>query len=144
MKKKITKTHVILSDDEKFDFILFGIICDKKDYRLGNEINKKLEINLSRQEEYTVFNSKRMEDKSFSFFEFITEDEDRFNLICNKSPKGYLLPEANSIDYLFCVRLIRFQLEETEILNALKEIPIVRGAYKLDVKELKSKDNLVF
>ncbi len=42
------------------------------------------------------------------------------------------------------IRPGRMRVEETEILNALKEISIVLAAYKLDVHKLKSKDNLIF
>jgi hypothetical protein len=144
LKNRITKIQIALTDDEKFDFLLFGIICDKKDYRLCMEINKKMDLNLSKQAEYTVFNSKRMEDKAFSFYEYLTEDEDRFNLLSNKSPKGNLMPELNQIDFFFMSRLIRMPLDENKILNMLKEIPIVLGVYILETKELKSRENLVF
>ena len=144
MKTCITKNYISLTDKQKFDFILIGIICEKKDYRISMELNKKLEINLSKEDEYSVFNSKRMEDKTFSFYEYTTEDDDRFNLISNKSQKGFLLPELNQIDYLFVVRLLRMTLEENDILNAIKEIPIILGAYKLDATQLKSGENLVF
>jgi transcription initiation factor IIF auxiliary subunit len=144
LKSRITKNYISLTDEQKFDFILIGILCEKKDYRISMELNKKLEINLSKEDEYTVFNSKRMEDKSFSFYEYTTEEDDRFNLISNKSQKGFLLPELNQIDYLFVVRLSRMALEENEIINAIKEIPIVLGAYKLEASQLKSGENLVF
>ena len=144
MKTRITKNYISLTDKQKFDFILIGIICEKKDYRISMELNKKLEINLSKEDEYSVFNSKRMEDKTFSFYEYTTEDDDRFNLISNKSQKGFLLPELNQIDFLFVVRLLRMTLEENDILNAIKEIPIILGAYKLDATQLKSGENLVF
>ena len=99
---------------------------------------------MSKQESYTVFNNKRMEDQFFSFYEYVYEEEDRFNLISNKSLKGYLLPEQNQIDYLFLLRLTRLRLDEQEILTSLKEIPIILGAYKLEISKLKSRENLVF
>ena len=70
MAKKILR----ISDEDKFDFSLIGIICHHRDYRLCRELNNKLEINLSKKDEYTVFNNKRMEDQFFSFYEFINEE----------------------------------------------------------------------
>ncbi len=138
--KKILK----ISEEDKFDFLLIGIVCHHRDYRLCMSINKKLELGMSKQESYTVFNNKRMEDQFFSFYEYVYEEEDRFNLISNKSLKGYLLPEQNQIDYLFLLRLTRLRLDEQEILTSLKEIPIILGAYKLETSKLKSRENLVF
>ena len=140
MAKKILK----LSEEVKFDFALLGIICHHRDYRLCMSLNNKLEINLSKQDEYVIFNNKRMEDQSFSFYEYVNEEEDRYNLISNKSLKGFLLPEQNQMDYLFLIRYVRMEIDETEILIKLKQIPIILGAYKLDTSKLKSRENLVF
>lgn len=140
MAKKILK----ISEEVKFDFALLGIICHHRDYRLCMSLNNKLEINLSKQDEYVIFNNKRMEDQSFSFYEYVNEEEDRYNLISNKSLKGFLLPEQNQMDYLFLIRYVRMEIDETEILIKLKQIPIILGAYKLDTSKLKSRENLVF
>jgi hypothetical protein len=144
MKQKITRSYISLSDEQKFDFLMFGILCDKRDYRLCMEINKKFEISLSKMDDLSVFNNKRMEDMSFSFYEYYSDEDDRFNLIGNKSARGFLLPELKQIDYLFVVRLERMPLNENAILADLKEISIVLGAYKQDIMELKSRENLVF
>jgi hypothetical protein len=140
MAKKILR----ISDEDKFDFSLIGIICHHRDYRLSMALNKKLELDLCKQEEYTVFNNKRMEDQAFSFYEYINEEDDRFNLISNKSLKGFLLPEQNQIDFLFILRMIRVQYDLNEIIQSMKEIPIILGAYVLDTVRLKSRENLVF
>ena len=50
----MAKKFIKLTDDAKFDFVLIGIVCNHRDYRLGMAINKKLDINLSKQDEYTV------------------------------------------------------------------------------------------
>ena len=121
MAKKILK----ISEEVKFDFALLGIICHHRDYRLCMSLNNKLEINLSKQEEYVVFNNKRMEDQSFSFYEYVNEEDDRYNLISNKCLKGFLLPEQNQIDYLFLIRCVRMKVDATEILKQLKQIPSI-------------------
>jgi hypothetical protein len=138
--KKILK----ISEEDKFDFTLIGIICHHRDYRLCRELNNKLEINLSKKEEYVVFNNKRMEDQFFSFYEFINEEDDQYNLIANKSQKGFLIPEQNQIDFLFLLRYMRGPVDDIELIIQLKEIPIVLGAYKLETSKLKSRENLVF
>lgn len=140
MAKNILK----ISEEDKFDFALIGIICHHRDYRICMSLNNKMEINLSKQDEYVVFNNKRMEDQTFSFYEYVNEEEDRYNLISNKSLKGFLLPEQNQIDYLFLIRYVRMEVDVTEILKQLKQIPIILGAYKLDTSKLKSRENLVF
>ncbi len=140
MAKKILK----ISEEDKFDFTLIGIICHHRDYRLCMALNKKLEINLSKEEEYTVFNNKRMEDQFFSFYEYVNEEGDQYNLISNKSQKGYLIPEQNQIDFLFLLRYMRGPVDDAELIAQLKEIPVILGAYRLETGKLKSRENLVF
>lgn len=123
---------------------MIGIVTTHRDYRLCMELNKKLEINLSRQEDYAVFNNKRMEDHFFSFYEFTNEEDDRYNVISNKSQKGFLIPEQNQIDFLLLIRMTPMRIDEQELIDSLKEIEIILGAYRLDAAKLKSRENLVF
>ena len=140
----MAKKFIRLSEEDKFDFIVVGIVCHLRDYRLSMALNKKLGINLSKQDEYTVFNNKRMEDQFFSFYEYLNEEEDRYNLICNKSQKGFLLPEQNQVDFLFLVSTTRMRPDESVLVATIKEIPIVLAAFKFDALKLKSRENLVF
>lgn len=85
-----------------------------------------------------------MEDHAFSFYEFTNEEGDRYNLISNRCPKGVLLPEQKALDYLFLIRPDKTRIDESELLQKLKNIRILLGVYKLEVLKLKSKDNLLF
>src|SRR5690606_10987428 len=125
------KTVLRLSDEAKYDFILTGIVSQKKDYRLCREINLKLDLELAKQEDYSVFNNKRMEDQAFSFYQYINEEEDQFNLISNRNATSLLLPEQKQIDYLFFVKLNSIRLTEEQIIASLKEIPLILGVYSL-------------
>jgi hypothetical protein len=140
VSKKILK----ISEEDKFDFLMIGIVCMHRDYRICMELNKSLNIKLSRQDDYMVFNNKRMEDQYFSFYEYISEEEDRYNVIVNKGNRGYLLPEQYQLDYLLLIRMNPWRIEEQEFIDILKGIPIILGAYKLEAVKLKSRENLVF
>jgi hypothetical protein len=140
----VSKKILRISEEDKFDFLMIGIVCMHRDYRLCMELNKNLNINLSRQDDYTVFNNRRMEDHAFSFYEFISDEDDRYNVISNKSQKGYLIPEQYQLDYLFLIRMYPMRIEASELIETLKKIPIILGAYRLDTAKLKSRENLVF
>lgn len=140
----MAKSVLKLEEDIKFDFLLFGIACQFKDYRLTNEINQKLSIKLTRRDDFDIFNNKRMEEQGFAFFQFDSVEEDQYCLVSNRSPKGLLVPEQKQIDYFLMIRPGKMRIDENEILIAIKEIPIILAAYKLDIMKLKSKGNLVF
>ncbi len=140
----MAKTVLKISNEEEYDFILIGIVCQHRDYRLCHELNTKLNINMIKKEDYTVFNNKRMEDHAFSFYEYINEDGDRYNLISNRCSKGALLPEQKDLDYLFLIKTEKTRLDESELFFSIKKTLIVLGIYRLQVLKLKSKDNLLF
>jgi hypothetical protein len=140
----MAKTVIKFTNEDDYDFILIGLACQHRDYRLCHELNKTLGISMMKKDDYTVFNNKRMEDHAFSFYEFTNEEGDRYNLISNRCPKGVLLPEQKALDYLFLIRPDKTRIDESELLQKLKNIRILLGVYKLEVLKLKSKDNLLF
>jgi hypothetical protein len=140
----MAKTVLKLTNDDDYDFILIGIVCQNRDYRLVHELNTVMSLEMTKRDDYTVFNNKRMEDHAFSFYEYMTEDGDRFNLISNRCNKGVLLPEQKSMDYLLLIRPDKMRIDENELLGQLKNSKIILGAFRLDVLKLKSKQNLLF
>ncbi len=140
----MAKTVLKLSNEDDYDFILVGLVCQNRDYRLCHELNTLLTLEMTKMEDYTVFSNKRMEDHAFSFYEYQNEDGDRYNLISNKCKKGALLPEQKVLDYVFMIRPDKIRIDENELVKKLKKSSIILGVYRLDVLKLKSKDNLLF
>lgn len=140
----MAKTVGKLTNEGDYDFIVIGLVCQNRDYRLCHELNKVLNIELGKKDNYSVFNNKRMEDHTFSFYEYLNEDEDRYNLISNKCAKGALLPEQKIIDYLFLIRPDKIRINQEELIEQLNQIKIILGVYPFDILKLKSKRNLLF
>lgn len=140
----MAKTVGKLTNEGDYDFIVIGLVCQNRDYRLCHELNKVLNIELEKKDNYSVFNNKRMEDHTFSFYEYLDEDEDRYNLISNKCSKGALLPEQKIIDYLFLIRPDKLRINQEELVEQLNKIKIILGVYPFDILKLKSKRNLLF
>lgn len=132
-----------LEIEEDYDFELVGICSHAKDYRLSWELNKKLEFDLVKDEnlELTV----KGEKQNYSFFSFI-DDENliEYYLINNRSENGILIPEEKRSDYFL---LIRGVLREGQIEDHIREIATIKNVlttYKIEVENLKSKNNLLF
>ena len=140
----MAKTVIKLTNEDDYDFILIGLACQNRDYRLCHELNMIFGISMIKKDDYTVFNNLRMEDHAFSFYEFTNVEGDRYNLISNRCTKGFLLPEQKALDYLLLIRPDKTRVNEVEVVQKLKNIRILLGVYKLDVPKLKSKENLLF
>jgi len=140
----VAKTILRFDNGNQYDFILIGIACQHKDYRLCHELNAALGIDLIRENDYEIFNEKRMEKISFAFYHYPTIEEDDYYLFANKGRQGLLIPEQKQIDYFLMIRENVRRLDESWLTNRLKNIPIILGIFKTDPEKLKSRENLVF
>ncbi len=126
--------------DYDYNFLLFGICSNAKDYRLAWIINKSLNLRLKRKEDIVVSESNR-----FAFFTF--EDEAngvKYILAANKSTGNIFMKELKQMDYLLIADGNYKYLEEENFLMKLKNSESVLAAYKLNAEVLKSKQHLLF
>lgn len=157
--------HKLILDDV-FDEVLYTLIaihCTIEAYRLAYLLNKHLGINLKRKPSDLDLNVGK---SSFSIFEW--EDEKQlttWNLIANickrdefqktEQPLLFnsqehitktfnLLPEYKRVNYFLKIDKEYSFSKENFILNNILSISQVATAYRIDVSQLKSKDNLIF
>jgi hypothetical protein len=140
----MSKTVLKFNDDDQFDFILIGIACQHKDYRLCHELNSSFGLVLKREKDYEIFNGRRMESLSFSFYSYNNQDDDSYFIMTNKGKQGLLIPEQKQIDYFLMIRENVKRINQSELISRMKQINIVLGIFKMDPKNLKSRENLLF
>lgn len=138
------KTVLKFDTEDQYDFILVGIACQYKDYRLCHDLNTGLNISLQREKDYEIFNGKRMENIRFSFYRYVNDEDDHYYLFSNKGRPGLLIPEQKQIDYFLMVRENSQRIQLPELMNRLKEIKVILGTFIMEPKNLKSRENLLF
>ena len=136
----MAKTVLKFDTDEEFDFVLIGIVCQHKDYRLCYELNRQLEINLVREKDYEVSVARRMNPALFSFFKYENDEQDFYYVFENKGKHAMLIPEQKQIDYFLMIRESFKRLNISDLVNSVKQIPVVLGAYPIEPRSLKSRD----
>ncbi|MCW8898464.1 MAG: IPExxxVDY family protein [Flavobacteriales bacterium] len=136
-------SKLTFSLENEYDFELIGISCHSRDYRICWSLNNMLKTNFKRTEDYEIL--KRNENIAFPFFEYIDEANNiEYYVIANKSSEGYLISEKQSTDYFLLLKgSITNQFVDT-LAKKIKEIDVVIIAHRIDVNELKSKQNLLF
>ncbi|MCB9335764.1 MAG: IPExxxVDY family protein [Flavobacteriales bacterium] len=133
----------VLHIEDEYDFGLVGISCHSKDYRLCWEINKLLQMDFKRVDDKKI--ELKQGSGSFTCFQYDDEvDHATFFLISNKSPKGFLLPELKTTDFLIYIRSSLFEQEEKKIIDILNHSSIILASFKIDIESLKSKQNLLY
>jgi hypothetical protein len=158
----IHKLH--LDEFDEVDYELLAIHTPLEDYRLAYYINQKLPVLLYKSKTEIQVTIKEG-DAHFSRYIFENpEKEICWNLIRNKdevtfrqkkntenlfadtdldiSTKVYLLPEFKKVDYFLKIE----NPEQTiiEITNHINSINRISAIYKVDMRQIKSKNNLIF
>lgn len=138
-------TKFSLDIEYDYDFVLIGISCHEKDYRICWALNNKLGINLKKENDLEIKDKKHKEVLSYPFYIFdYKEKYCEYFIIGNKNNQRMLVPEHKQADYFLKITGNVSSEEKQEIIKKIKEINIVLTAYEIDSGQLKSKQNLLF
>ena len=108
--------------EETYDFDLIGICCSHSDYRLCWSINKALQMDLCKGDDYYL-RTKKTGNIIFRFTIFFNEEtHEAFYLIKNLSFDNYkrLIPEQDQIDYFMIIK-DGYELDLNVFLNPIKK-----------------------
>lgn len=138
----MNKTYLKLSLD--LDFVLIAVTSSLKDYTLCHKINTNLDFEFEKIEDHEVFFNVDEPAVSFSKYYYAQDDgETEFYLINNRSPDGFLIPEMNKVDYFMIIHNYIDKEDLNFIVSGLNKLSDIQVAVQIDVKKLKSKENLV-
>ncbi len=139
MKKRVHK--LILSDSDPYK--LLGISSHENDYRLSWALNSNLGLNFCKTENLTVQPNNEEEKLEFSVFQSVLENKSlKMNLISNRCPNGFLIPEMKNIDFFLQVFGEINQEEIDNIASRLKPIDIISAVFEIIPGKLKKAGNL--
>ena len=137
----VKKTLIIEYD---YDFVLLGISCHEKDYRLCHEINVALKAAFKKQDDLEITLSRQKETSAFSLYQYHNRDGCDFYVIANKGTKGFLIPEQKQVDYFLVMKPALHKEDKMDVLKKVKKIHCVLGTYEFNPEKLKSRQNLIF
>lgn len=140
-KKKVHK----LSADYESDFYLIGIASHENDYRISWAVNTALKWKLVKIDDFKVNHPKLKTMVNYSMYKYTDVDElFNYNLIANKSEKGFLLPELKNIDYILKISGDIDAEFLNSIIQKIKKIDIVITAFLIDDLTPRMKKMFVF
>lgn len=140
-KKKKLKLKV----DHEYRYRLLGISCHENDYRLVWAINSQMKMQFVRTGNQIIHNQKLNQDLEFSRYTY--RDEDKYltyNLVSNRCPDGFLLPELSKIDYLLQI-IGDTDVSGTEgLMKSLRKIEIISAVFQVQPGKIKNPDRIDF
>lgn len=134
--------------DYSYDFDLYGIVSPLKEYKLTWLLNKEFGWNLVKGKDISIdfinngllIISNFVQENDFSYFRLMRNQSVDYRDV--KNP--FLLPEMKQFDFLLQLEGETLdKLEETEVLKKIRNINGVTYTTKIEVENLKSKDNLL-
>jgi hypothetical protein len=133
-----------LEVDPEIDFEMIGLSSHLRDYKLCWQLNRHLGMNLSRSAPLQYKFSRQNEVAEHArFIWFDDVNHTSYHLVKNKSDQGLIVPEFKHADYLIFVR-DNIHINFTELISGIRKIDNVLMAQKIDVKQLKNVEQLMY
>ncbi len=136
-------SKLVLSLEEDYDFLLIGISCHTKDYRLCWELNKLLNFDLIRTDDLEI-STKNKKINNYSFYEYIDEENYlEYYLISNRGNDAYLIPEQKTVDFFLMIKGNLPQQRLQILIQKINSLSLVLTSFTINPNQLKSKQNLI-
>jgi hypothetical protein len=133
------KTRFTLECAEEFDFAVLAINSHIKAYKLCWNINSSMQLNFEKKNDHNI-----KKEMWFSRYNYISDEGIEYDLLANRSKKGYLAPNLKSINYFLVVKNDYWEQEKPDFMSKLRNIPDVLLAFEIDIVNLKYIDRFIF
>ncbi len=135
-------THFLDIDySDQYEFILVGLSCRQKDYRLAWSLNKEMNWSFERVDDLEIRNKSGNSFHSRFVFHH-AEDMVLYSLLSNRADEKFILPEWSQFDYLLKIEEGSFNLNDA-FYKGLRKSPFVLAAYEIREETVRSKNNLI-
>jgi hypothetical protein len=133
------KTRFTLECAEEFDFAVLAINSHIKAYKLCWNINSSMQLNFEKKNDHNI-----KKEMWFSRYNYISDEGIEYDLLANRSKKGYLVPNLKSINYFLVVKNDYWEQEKPDFMSKLRNITDVLLAFEIDIANLKYIDRFIF
>ena len=129
------KSHYILECKPEFEFVVLAINSHSKGYTLCWNLNETFGLSFEMTAPHSV-----SENLLFTKYSTLNNEGFMFNLITNRSKKGYLIPSQKSVNYFLLVYFDDWRVKKKEFLYKLRKISSILLVFELDLDKIKKGD----
>ena len=119
------KIHT-LDCEHNYDFVVLAINSHSKAYKLCWALNREMGLNFER-----TSNHKINTELIFTKYKSENIDDEVFNLLVNRSKKGYIIPSKKSVNYFLIINKDNWKIEKHEFLSKLRKINDILLVFEL-------------
>ena len=131
--------NIKTSKPTDLDFLILGINCHIKSYKLCWEINKKLNTNFVKSNNHTITTTNKLEFERFTYFD--KENNTDYNILSNRSENGHLEPLNKSVNYFLVVEGGIYKAKN--IIESLNKIDDVLLVFELNLSKIKNIESFI-
>ncbi len=129
----------------EYDFLLLGISCGEKPYRLCWALNNHLKTAFQKGEDRESTEKNKIHRSRFPVFYFQDEEMHmEYRIIVNKMHNKIFISECKQADYLLMIHGEFSLIDKTPIMRKLKEVSFIQTIFEINLSNIKSKENLIF
>ena len=133
------KTRFTLDCAEEFDFTVLAINSHIKAYKLCWNINNSMQLNFEKKNDHYI-----NEGLWLSRYAYTSDDGVEYDLLANRSKKGYLVPNQKSINFFLVVKNNYYwEQDKPDFMSKLRGISDVLLAFEVEKKKLKYIDRFI-
>ena len=132
------KKYYILDCAHDYDFVVLAINSHSKPYKLCWSLNQTLGLNFEITTNHKI-------NKKLVFTRYKSENIDRgvFNLLVNRSKKGYMIPSQKSVNYFLIINKDNWMVEKYELLSKLRAINDILLVFEFELDKEKNSDRFI-
>ena len=131
-----------LIDDFGTEFLIIGISCHLKDYRLVYLMNKNLGLDLQKQNDLIIYQFKGKQQNQFSLYHY-SRNPVEYNLLANRNPQGILLQEHKHFDYVLLINGHINSEQKRSLISGLTGISNILAAIEIKNDTIKYLDLII-
>ena len=123
-----------VENEYEIDFLILGVNCHLKSYKLCWEINKKLKTNFIKTKNHPHYQKEGQNFERFTYTKKTTKTQ--YNILTNRSDTGYLDPSNKGINYFLVVQGGIYNSKK--IIESLNQIEDVLLVFELNLSKINS------
>ena len=131
------KTHT-LDCEHNYDFVVLAINSHSKAYKLCWALNREMGLNFERTR-----NHKINTDLIFAKYKSENIDDEVFNLLVNRSKKGYMISSQKSVNYFLIINKDNWRAKKERFLSKLRAINDILLVFEFELEQENDSERFV-
>jgi hypothetical protein len=134
-----------LDYEQELDFLLIGLLCGLKDFRLCYDLNQNLGLDMVRKNDLVISAGRPGSSTRHACFAIVIGGCESYYLLSNRDIEntGCFIPEMRNVDYFLVISGMARNYDTKTLIEKLRSMKNISGAFLIEPAELKSAETFL-